>query len=1201
MQEWIRTLTAGLVLVAMVAVTDVSAKSYEGSLPEVLDAVSRDVPEAQVGIDPRIFHELTDRQVKAEVGESWGRDLNELLKREQLTSIGLRGYSHRMVTNPAALNQFKGFALLGEGKFKAAEEAFDDALQAEPDNVQLIALKRIGRDLTPLYDELLKRREFLDSSLDKRDDKMESRFVRYVKAFAGFWVTLNQDVEVISETGVDAELLPLQELANEVLRAHSKIMARVGRRVNDDEFDRVVELVKQLQKNFDDGYLLSKAAADKAEQLVTKAEGLMAENKNAEALVLLLQCVDSDPANLRGRVHLSWLLAWQRQSQRAAHLAALTQAQALPKQEQTDRWNARVSNAIQRQDVELGRIYSSLYNTGKFDLPLTEATRKGLERLLAGPGQGGQVGVVDGLVTAGGHYSGGEVFPFSVTLSQRRDLSSYHELVVNDLAQTFDPYMLVSFQQAFGWLDQTAGNILYNYRITLHFKDMESAKGGDSLGAALGTAGYSALYQLPTRPTVTMTGSIRAYGGIGPVGGIPAKMQAAIAAGKRTMIVPADNRADLLALSEDSFDQIRILLADTINVYLIQALDGARPREETAPCRLAEAWYLLARDLERIGRYDEAHGVYRRIQAAVPYDYSTGRRIALLEAAGVPATEPAWLEAFTLEVAVERMVAPHRAAVAAIFAGAAATELAADRESTIGNQLLSAALLVDDSQRDALLLRAKLTQNLPITKPAKLEDKKATAKRLLEVGTVLREDPSPAAAAEADLFLALVLSYFDPTNETALLALGKRVERGGGALDVPTQLLALERLLGRGGGTFALTPLPVKQVPKSQLPGAGVIWGEEADAVASTEPGLLPPVGAGAGEEDKGGFVADAEDAGGEAEDAGGEAEAFTAGEGDAADAREDNVLQLDGAVEDVKVVDGGNYLACKLLAEAKIQIVDVRRRRSLGSIETTNEEVVYGAGGRLVVVYDAMTGKINSYDITNGRRVGTTMLPTGGVITAISMGAENDGVAVVRVAKGTKALDPVHYLLLDPRRGSWTEVSSGPPPHNRSYRDREHLRLSPDGTRLGAWCSSHSPSGIIVGMIGRRTIEISYEHDSESWIMPLGSTRFFVTGTGKVLDAKGQKVKDLSQPLVPDVSGRYIFGIGSNGVLDVYSADSAKKVATMSCPSLAEVELRALQWARPEKANDYTPECNLIPVSRLGVFLHVTPAGVHFNKMKAN
>ena len=64
---------------------------------------------------------------------------------------------------------------------------------------------------------------------------------------------------------------------------------------------------------------------------------------------------------------------------------------------------------------------------------------------------------------------------------------------------------------------------------------------GPSAGVAMVTAIYSAITKIPVNNLVAMTGEVSIRGRVRPVGGVPAKIEAAREAGARVVLIPAEN------------------------------------------------------------------------------------------------------------------------------------------------------------------------------------------------------------------------------------------------------------------------------------------------------------------------------------------------------------------------------------------------------------------------------------------------------------------------------------------------------------------------------------------------------------------------------------------------------------------------------------------------------------------------------------
>lgn len=89
-----------------------------------------------------------------------------------------------------------------------------------------------------------------------------------------------------------------------------------------------------------------------------------------------------------------------------------------------------------------------------------------------------------------------------------------------------------------------------NCDIHLHFPEGAVPKDGPSAGVTTCVALVSALTGTPVRHDVAMTGEITLRGRILPIGGLREKTMAALRSGIKTVIIPADNEADLAEIDQ---------------------------------------------------------------------------------------------------------------------------------------------------------------------------------------------------------------------------------------------------------------------------------------------------------------------------------------------------------------------------------------------------------------------------------------------------------------------------------------------------------------------------------------------------------------------------------------------------------------------------------------------------------------------------
>ena len=74
---------------------------------------------------------------------------------------------------------------------------------------------------------------------------------------------------------------------------------------------------------------------------------------------------------------------------------------------------------------------------------------------------------------------------------------------------------------------------------------------GPSAGIAIATGIYSAIFKYPVSNTVAMTGEISIHGKVKPVGGVMEKIRAAVQAGAKTVIIPAQNMDSMIKEIKD--------------------------------------------------------------------------------------------------------------------------------------------------------------------------------------------------------------------------------------------------------------------------------------------------------------------------------------------------------------------------------------------------------------------------------------------------------------------------------------------------------------------------------------------------------------------------------------------------------------------------------------------------------------------------
>jgi len=110
------------------------------------------------------------------------------------------------------------------------------------------------------------------------------------------------------------------------------------------------------------------------------------------------------------------------------------------------------------------------------------------------------------------------------------------------------------------------------YDIYVQFLQTYEGVEGDSASIAVATGIISALKKIPVRQDTAMTGSLSVRGDVLPIGGVSAKVEAAIEAGIKRAIVPKSNLQDIV-IDKNKLKQIKIIPVEHIAEVLKQALD----------------------------------------------------------------------------------------------------------------------------------------------------------------------------------------------------------------------------------------------------------------------------------------------------------------------------------------------------------------------------------------------------------------------------------------------------------------------------------------------------------------------------------------------------------------------------------------------------------------------------------------------------
>jgi len=123
------------------------------------------------------------------------------------------------------------------------------------------------------------------------------------------------------------------------------------------------------------------------------------------------------------------------------------------------------------------------------------------------------------------------------------------------------------------------------YDIHIHVPEGATPKDGPSAGVGMCTALVSALTDIPVRADVAMTGEITLRGEVLPIGGLKEKLLAAHRGGISIVLIPEENKKDLVEIPKNVKDKLDIRPVRWIDEVLDVALTQQPVPLEDSPAK----------------------------------------------------------------------------------------------------------------------------------------------------------------------------------------------------------------------------------------------------------------------------------------------------------------------------------------------------------------------------------------------------------------------------------------------------------------------------------------------------------------------------------------------------------------------------------------------------------------------------------------
>jgi Lon-like ATP-dependent protease len=182
--------------------------------------------------------------------------------------------------------------------------------------------------------------------------------------------------------------------------------------------------------------------------------------------------------------------------------------------------------------------------------------------------EGEQVGRVNGLaVMGGGDTYSGIILPIEAQITPSGRKAEFIATgKLGDIAKEAVKNVSAIVKKYFG------EDIKEKYDIYVQFLQTYEGVEGDSASIAVAVAIISALQHVPVKQSYAMTGSLSIRGEALPIGGVTAKVEAAIEAGMKHVIVPKSNMQDIV-ISEKDLKKINIVPVENIEQVLAEVIN----------------------------------------------------------------------------------------------------------------------------------------------------------------------------------------------------------------------------------------------------------------------------------------------------------------------------------------------------------------------------------------------------------------------------------------------------------------------------------------------------------------------------------------------------------------------------------------------------------------------------------------------------
>lgn len=223
---------------------------------------------------------------------------------------------------------------------------------------------------------------------------------------------------------------------------------------------------------------------------------------------------------------------------------------------------AKSKEFVQAEDVVEAKLSAKTLEQQMVDKIIEE--RKDYKVYL---NEGAVIGRVNGLAVSG-YGDAGMILPIEAAVAPAHSKAGGRVIATGKLGEIAKE----AVQNVSAIIKKLSGKDISNYDLHVQFLQSYSGVEGDSASVSVATAVISALEKIAIKQSLAMTGSLSVRGEVLPVGGITSKVEAAIKAGFKEVIIPKANSQDIV-LPEPELKKIKVIIVSSLSEVLENAFE----------------------------------------------------------------------------------------------------------------------------------------------------------------------------------------------------------------------------------------------------------------------------------------------------------------------------------------------------------------------------------------------------------------------------------------------------------------------------------------------------------------------------------------------------------------------------------------------------------------------------------------------------